>query len=118
MISTENHVERNPYVLLNLLKEVSKGNLEKLELPYKDKILIEHTFDSMTVIGGWWINTVEMLKIQSLLEGYNLEQINFIKIEYLMGMTTYNDLRETSHWYEITFVLDSIAGDGITFSHN
>ena len=80
-MSEENHIENSPLVLLDFLKEISKTGFNDIQLPFKDRIVVEHTFDSITAIKGCWINSLELIAIiSSLGDNYNVQNVNFLSL--------------------------------------
>ena len=113
------HIGRFPLVLLRFLQEVNKSNFTPLPVPFKFSFIIESTYSSITVIEHAWFNTVELLRIREELERYNLKEVNFLEIKYQETEATISEnLMVDANMYEVSILLDIIAGDGITFGHN
>ena len=55
------------------------------------------------------------------LDGFNITNANKLTINYIAGMrqdTDSKDLLKDISFYEVHLLLEKVAGDGITFSHN
>lgn len=117
----ENHIVNHPLVLLEFLQHITRDNFTPVPLPFNFSFVIEHTYDSITVIRASWFNTVELTKMIEYLDGFNIGQANLLTISYIAGMRKAEDstdLTKDASFYEVHVKLEEIAGDGISFSHN
>lgn len=113
----EFHIVNNPNSLLTFLQHNKKFISEKVDSwPLKLNFVIEFTYDSIVVIDGYWMNTMELLEIVDLTRDFHILEANLCHIQYIQGRRikdgVYND------YYEVHIEFDKVDGDGISFSHN
>ena len=107
----EFHIVNSPNSLLSFLQH-DKKVISKIvdSWPLKISFVIEFTYDSMVVIEGFWMNTMELLEIVDLTKEFNMLDANSCKIHYIQA--------PQSEHYEVIVEFDKVDGDGISFSHN
>lgn len=107
----EHHIINSPNSLLNFLQH-DKKVLSKVvdSWPLKISFVIEFTYDSMVIIDGYWMNTLELLEIIDLTKEFNLLEANICHIKYIQN--------PQDEYYQVEILFDKVDGDGISFSHN
>ncbi len=107
----EFHMVHSPNSLLSFLQHDKKVISKMVDSwPLKINFVIEFTYDSITVINGSWMNTMELLEIVDLTKEFHLMDANFCLIKYTQN--------PQSECYEVEVIFDVVDGDGISFSHN
>lgn len=88
IMNSDNHIVNNPANLLFFLKDMVKDQTDLIPID-EDSLTVEirvnKFVDSITVIGGYWLNTIELMKICSKLELYDLSEIVTIQFGYVAG---------------------------------
>lgn len=113
----EFHIVNNPNSLLAFLQHEKKVISKIVDSwPLKISFVIEYTYDSIVVIDGHWMNTIELLEIRDLTQEFNMLEANLCHIKYIQGMSIKEGVYD--YHYQVEVVFDKVDGDGISFSHN
>lgn len=108
MMRKEFHLIKNPLMLLSFLKEVNKGKQDLMKVEGESLTLefrINKIVDSATVVGGYWINTIEILEMIRQVEYYDLTELIDANLMYIAGKTVLGKGYEDELWYDVVFKL-------------
>jgi hypothetical protein len=107
----EFHMVHSPNSLLSFLQHDKKVIAKIVDSwPLKISFVLEFTYDSVVIIDGHWMNTMELLEIVDLTKEFNMLDANYCHITYIQA--------PPDEHYEVVVLFDKVDGDGISFSHN
>lgn len=105
-----NHIANSPGTLLEFLKKANDAGIMQVEsLPFRFSFVMEATYDAVTIIRGYWLNAVELVRILSMLEGYDISKVTTLHLTYITGVRQPEDstnLMADAQWYEVHIGLE------------